>query len=55
MMAGVFTIFATVVPFLLTLYSASNDAVAIYGQIANSTGIYAYRCASNFICQSIRS
>jgi hypothetical protein len=55
MMAGVFTIFATVVPFLLTLYSASNDAVAIYGQIANSTGIYAYRCASNFMCQSIRS
>ena len=40
MMAGIFTIFATVVPFLLTLYSSSNDAVAIYGQMANDSAIY---------------
>jgi hypothetical protein len=45
MMAGVFTVFTTVVPFLLTLYSASSEAVAIYGQIANDTAIYAYRHA----------
>jgi hypothetical protein len=45
MMAGVFTVFATVVPFLLSLYSANSEAVAIYGQIANDTAIYAYRCA----------
>jgi hypothetical protein len=45
MMAGVFTVFATVVPFLLTLYSSSNDAVAIYGQMTNSSAVYAYRCA----------
>jgi hypothetical protein len=44
MMAGVFTVFATVVPFLLTLYSSSDDAVAVYGQMANSSAIYAYRC-----------
>jgi hypothetical protein len=44
MMAGILTIFATVVPFLLTLYSSSNDAVAIYGQMANDSAIYAYRC-----------
>jgi hypothetical protein len=45
MMAGVFTVFATVVPFLLTLYSSSDNAIAIYGQIANSSAIYAYKCA----------
>ena len=44
MIAGVFTVFATAVPFLLTLYSASYDSVAIYGQMANSSAIYAYRC-----------
>ena len=43
-MAGIFTVFATVVPYLLTLYSSSSDAVAIYGQIANTSTIYAYRC-----------
>jgi hypothetical protein len=43
MIAGVFTAFATVVPFLLTLYSSSDDAVAIYGQMTNSSVIYAYR------------
>jgi hypothetical protein len=47
MMAGVFTVFATVVPFLLTLYSSNNDAVAIYGQMANSSVVYAYRRAPN--------
>jgi hypothetical protein len=45
MIAGVFTVFATAVPFLLTLYSASSDAVPVYGQIANNSAIYAYRCA----------
>jgi hypothetical protein len=40
---------ATVVPFILTLYSASNDAVAIYEQMANSAVIYAYRYA----CESV--
>jgi hypothetical protein len=45
MMAGVFTVFATAVPFLLTLYSTSDDAVAIYGQITNNSTIYAYRRA----------
>jgi hypothetical protein len=45
MMAGVFTVFVTAVPFLLALYSADNDAVAIYGQTANNSAIYAYRRA----------
>jgi hypothetical protein len=51
-MAGVLTVFTTAVPYLLTLYSASSDAVAIYGQMANSSAIYAYRCAHhNFLHQ----
>jgi hypothetical protein len=45
LMAGVFTMCATVVPFILTIYNANSEAVAIYGQMANSSAIYAYRRA----------
>jgi hypothetical protein len=45
LMAGVFTVCATVVPFLLTLYTANEEAVTIYGQMGNISTIYAYRYA----------
>jgi hypothetical protein len=45
LMAGVFTICATVVPFLLSLYSTHTEAATVYGQMTNSSVIYAYRQA----------
>ena len=42
MMTAVFGIFATIVPFLLAIYSVTNDAAPVYGRMDNSTRIFAY-------------
>jgi hypothetical protein len=42
MMTAVFGIFATIVPFLLAMYSAASNAAPVYGRIDNSTRIFAY-------------
>ena len=35
-------LFSTVVPFLLALHAAASDPAPVYGQMANSSRIYAY-------------
>jgi hypothetical protein len=45
MMTAVFGIFAAIVPFLLAMYSAANDAALVYGRMDNSTRIFAYSAA----------
>eukprot|EP01052_Picozoa_sp_SAG31_P000965 SAG31_NODE_30_length_32545_cov_9.378999_28_plen_597_part_00 len=42
MMVGVFGIFSTVVPFIITLYSTAMDGTPVYGMMVNSTRVYAY-------------
>jgi len=42
MLSIVFGVFATVVPFMLALYSAATADAAVYGRMTNSTKIYAY-------------
>ena len=43
MIGGVFGLFATVVPFLVTLRTSENDALTtVFGQMHNDTTVYAY-------------
>jgi hypothetical protein len=42
---AVFGVFTTVVPYLLALHSAYNNAAPVFGRMDNSTTIYAY-CAT---------
>jgi hypothetical protein len=42
MMTAVFGIFATIVPFLLAMYSATSNSAPVYGRMENSTRIFAY-------------
>jgi hypothetical protein len=42
MMTAVFGIFATIVPFLLAMYSEASIAAPVYGRMNNSTRIFAY-------------
>jgi hypothetical protein len=59
MMTAVFGIFATVVPFLLAIYSAASDAAPVYGRMENNTRIFAYSAVvrdyatSAAFCESI--
>jgi hypothetical protein len=59
MMTAVFGIFATVVPFLLALYSAASGDVPVYGRMDNSTRIFAHSAvgrdyaASAAFCESL--
>jgi hypothetical protein len=59
MMTAVFGIFATVVPFLLAMYSTSSNAAPVYGRMENSTRIFAYSAVvrdyatSEAFCESL--